>query len=77
MSKPIEVGRVYGVPFHMSKSTLTINCVVLDTRTVYGRDEVKIAPVDGDGAAWVTEDTLTGGGAGATVTTAHRQSRHG
>ena len=71
----IEVGQVRAIPFHMSKDTLVFNCVILDTRLVYGRHEVKIAPVDGEGAAWVTEDTVKGKTA-ATVTTKHRQGRH-
>ena len=68
----IEVGQVHAVPFNMSKeNTLTVNCVVLDTRLVYGRNEVKIAPRDGGGSAWVTEDTVKGKTVAARWNTKH------
>ncbi len=53
----ITVGEVRLVTFKVNKNTVKVSCVVLDTRQAYGRKEVKVAPVEGDGAVWITEDT--------------------
>lgn len=62
MSKQLKVGEVYPVPFRMSSTTITVNCLVLETRSVYGRVEWKMAPVEGDGAYWAREDSILGTG---------------
>ncbi len=68
----IEVGQVHAIPFNMSKeNAVTVNCVVLDTRLVYGRSEVKVAPRDGDGSFWCTEDTVKGKTVAARWNTKH------
>ena len=54
----IKVGEVMLIPFKVNKHTIRFNCVVLELRQAYGRNEVKVAPVDGgDDSVWVTEDT--------------------
>ena len=57
-SKTIEVGQVRLIPFKANKgAVLRVTCVVLELRQAYGRNEVKVAPIEGEGAVWITKDT--------------------
>lgn len=56
-----EIGDTIAVPLHLSAGTLTVNCVVVDKRTVYGRSDIQVSPVDGEGAAWVRLDRIEDG----------------
>ena len=60
MSK-LEVSKAHLIPFATVGGVITVNCMVLDTRTVYGRVEWKVAPIDGDGTTWVTEKAISDG----------------
>ena len=59
---PWEVGQLREVPFHLSTSDIYIECLVVDTRKVFGRTEYQIAPVSGRGSAWVSEQGPVVGG---------------
>jgi hypothetical protein len=56
-SDPVEVGQVRSLVVELS-SPIDVICVVLEHRSVYGRNEYLLAPVAGDGAAWVREDKI-------------------
>jgi hypothetical protein len=71
----LEVGNVVPVPINLSTATITVNCLILDQRQVYGRTEFKMAPVSGDGAAWVTEKSILDGKGAVTFSKAG-QARH-
>jgi hypothetical protein len=58
MSDGLAVGQVRKIPFRLSTSTLTVSCLVMDQRVVFGRTEWQITPVDGEGTAWVQEANL-------------------
>ncbi len=62
MSKnTIKVGETRLVEFKVHNTrTVKVSCVVLDTRLAYGRIEYKVAPVEGEGAIWITEATVLG-----------------
>lgn len=66
---PWEVGQVREVPFRLSTADVIVDCLVADTRQVYGRTEWQITPVSGRGSAWVSEKGPMAGGI-------KRQSRH-
>ena len=61
---PWEVGQVREVPFHLSTSDLVVECLVTDTRKVFGREEWQITPVAGTGSAWVQAGGPTVGNKG-------------
>ena len=56
-----EVGALVMVPMHLSAGTLTVNCIIVDERQVFGRHEVQVTPYDGDGIAWVRIDRIEDG----------------
>jgi hypothetical protein len=60
-SKGLRIGDTVEVPFHLSSVTLWVPCVVLDTRTHFGRVEWELSPVGGRGDAWITEDKIISG----------------
>ncbi len=65
MKQPTPVlGEVYPVPFATVSGTVIVNCVMLDTRTVYGRVEWKVAPRDGDRWCWMQEKSIISGAGG-------------
>lgn len=53
---PWGVGQVREVELHLSSSTLIVECLVHDTRRVYGRTEFQITPVAGSGSAWISPE---------------------
>lgn len=57
---PVEVGQVRNVPVDLShaKHPIDVTCVILEHRWSYGRNEYLVAPVNGEGAAWVREDRI-------------------
>ena len=57
-SKTVEVGQVRAIPWPGQGQAVYVHCVVLDTRQAYGRSDIKVAPVEGSGALWVTEATV-------------------
>lgn len=54
----IKVGGTVPVPFRLHSAVLTVDCVVVETRQVYGRTEWLVVPVQGHGQAWVRDDSL-------------------
>ena len=38
---------------------ITVNVRITDVRTVYGREQVLITPLDGSGEAWVLRSSVT------------------
>jgi hypothetical protein len=55
------IGELITVPFHLSSGTLKVQCVITDERNVYGRLEVEISPLEGEGSAWVQVTRLDDG----------------
>lgn len=66
--EPLAIGQTRDIPFRLSTQVINVTCVVLDQRTNFGRSEWQIAPVAGDGTAWIREDKLAEG-LGPTVRT--------
>jgi hypothetical protein len=56
-----EVGGIAPVPMHLSAGTLTVECVIVDERQVFGRHEIQVTPVNGEGLAWVRVDRIVDG----------------
>lgn len=63
MADQLEIGQLRLVPFRLSTQTLEVECLITDTRTIFGRTEWQITPVKGEGSAWVREDGLLVGSA--------------
>ena len=55
------LGDILSVPFHGSSGTIYFSCVVTDTRRSYGRPELEVTPLEGEGRIWVREDRLEDG----------------
>ncbi len=56
-----EIGDTVQVPLHLSGGTLFPNCVIVDKRSNYGREDIQVSPVDGEGASWVRVDRIEDG----------------
>jgi hypothetical protein len=56
-----EIGTNVEVPIHLSSGTITVTCVIVDDRQVFGRHEVEVSPLAGGGLAWVRVDRLEDG----------------
>ena len=58
----VAVGQVIPVPIKMTNDVvIKVDCVILETRKVFGRIEWLVAPVQGDGQTWVRDESITTG----------------
>lgn len=55
---PVAVGQVREIPIPMARDTLWVECLIADSRKVFGRTEYQIAPVSGSGLTWVQENGI-------------------
>ncbi len=54
-----EIGSTVMVWIEVSKDRrIQVPCVLLDRRQLFGRQEFQIAPVGGEGQAWITESRI-------------------
>jgi hypothetical protein len=55
----METGTQIGVRFpQRSGAELVIACTLLGTRVYFGRDEIKVSPVNGSGESWIAADRI-------------------
>lgn len=51
-------GQTRMIPIGLSSGTILVECLLVERRVVFGRVEWLVTPVSGEGAAWITEDTI-------------------